>query len=84
MIAPKTVSELKVLIDGMEHRERFVFNVGHKTVELYNTILDNKNADRNICITVLNQGEIVQTKSKLHRLWKDDSFERLHYIINNL
>lgn len=81
MEAPISSNELATLVGGMLHRERFVFEpTSTKIVEVYNAILEQNN-ERNITITVLLNGEKVQTKSKLYKKWQVDDYERLYKAI---
>ena len=85
MKAPKTVIELKSLMKDMIHRERFVFQIDSKTIEVYNAILkDNVNKERNITLTILNGETVLQNKSKMYKLWKDSDFEKLLFVITNV
>ena len=89
MKKPENLESFVSLINGMVHRERFVFPANNALntkyegtcfVEVYNTILlESKNLDRNITIHLVNtSGEILNKKAKLHRLWNMDFFKTVY------
>jgi hypothetical protein len=93
MQKPVSLSEFKKVIDGMQHRERFVFPVDKKIVksdldrcvaiEVYNTILwESKNLDRNITVYLVDsEGNPLQKKARLHRLWNEDFYQKVYVMI---
>jgi hypothetical protein len=93
MQKPASLSEFKNLIDGMQHRERFVFpcyaRIANKYdqkvvfIEVYNTILwESRNHDRNITVHLVDlDGNALNKKAKLHRLWNEEFYKRVYVMI---
>lgn len=89
MKTPKNLNEFIDLVDGMHHRERFVFPANNAInnkydctgfVEIYNTVLfESRNLDRNITIHLVDSsGEVLNKKAKLHRLWNQEFFKTVY------
>ena len=96
MQKPASLSEFKNLIDGMQHRERFVFTADSRLakkynqsavfIEVYNTILwESKSQDRNITVYLVDsEGNPLVKKAKIHRLWeKDKYYENTYVMLSN-
>lgn len=89
MKAPENLFDLKSLIQGMKHRERFVFESADylKTkyedstlkIEIYHTYLrETKNQDRNVTVHLVDyDGKPLMKKAKLLRLWNDEFYSRV-------
>lgn len=89
MKAPENLNDFKSLIQGMNHRERFVFESANylKTkyedstlkIEVYHTYLrETKNQDRNVTIHLVDfDGKPLMKKAKLLRLWSNDFYEKV-------
>lgn len=85
MKTPQTLGQFKDLINGMKHRERFVFDLknGGK-LEVYHTIkFESWNAPENICLTAIDPGGDKSSLNRLLHLWTDDYFAKIYGLLAN-
>lgn len=90
MQKPASLESFIELIQGMKHRERFVFpahsylekkfNQKDLSIEIYHTILfETKLQDRNITIHLVDfEGTPINKKARLLRLWNLDFYKLVY------
>lgn len=90
MKKPVNLETFIEVIDGMMHRERFVFEANDKLkskynetylyIEIYNTVLfENIGQPRNITVHLVGiDGKPINKKAKLHKLWNKEFYQTVY------
>lgn len=94
MQKPASLNEFIQVVNGMNHRERYVFpahsylekKFGQKnlSIEIYHTILfETKLQDRNVTIHLVDfEGTPINKKARLLRLWNVDFYKSVYAMLS--
>lgn len=83
MKAPETIQEFKKMLNSMQHRERFIFNLNNDLglLEVYATITNEGFGEKNIYLQIVNEEGNQKPKNKLLKLWSNEYFEQIFKLL---
>ena len=83
MRKPKNVNEFKELIESMQHRERFVFDLKKDSgiLEVYSTMTNEGFGDQNISLKLISEKDNL-TRNRLLKNWDSQYYKQIFELLN--